>query len=81
MQHVVRSTCTMGAPYQWSSDITEHCHITHVKRPYRMTNHKDFHALHSSEVTPGKFNIRNVQGSKRNGSPLSRSDLDLHCSA
>ncbi|KAG1773359.1 hypothetical protein EV702DRAFT_1181125 [Suillus placidus] len=43
MQHVVRSTRAMGAPYQWSSDITEHCHITHVKRPYRMTNHKDFH--------------------------------------
>jgi hypothetical protein len=43
MQHVVRSTRAMGAPYQWSSDITERCHITHVKRPYRMTNHKDFH--------------------------------------
>jgi hypothetical protein len=42
-QHVARSTRAMGAPYQWSSDITERCHITHVKRPYRMTNHKDFH--------------------------------------
>ncbi|KAG1840969.1 hypothetical protein C8R48DRAFT_781568 [Suillus tomentosus] len=42
-QHVIRSTHTMGAPYQWSSDITEWCHITHVKRPYRMSNHKDFH--------------------------------------
>ncbi|KAG2359015.1 hypothetical protein BDR07DRAFT_1452500 [Suillus spraguei] len=29
MQHVVRSTRAMGAPYQWSSDITERCHITH----------------------------------------------------
>jgi hypothetical protein len=43
MQHVVRSTRAMGAPYQWSSDITERCHITHVKRPYRMSNRKDFH--------------------------------------
>ncbi|KAG1898258.1 uncharacterized protein F5891DRAFT_955638, partial [Suillus fuscotomentosus] len=42
-QHVIRSTHAMGAPYQWSSDITERCHITHVKRPYRMSNHKDFH--------------------------------------
>ncbi|KAG2070132.1 hypothetical protein BDR04DRAFT_1128630 [Suillus decipiens] len=31
MQHIVCSTCAMGAPYQWSSDITKHCHITHVK--------------------------------------------------
>ncbi|KAG2144682.1 uncharacterized protein EDB93DRAFT_1241240 [Suillus bovinus] len=43
MQHVTQSTCVMGAPYQWSSDITKHCHITHVKRPYHMTNHKDFY--------------------------------------
>ncbi|KAG1866444.1 hypothetical protein C8R48DRAFT_600483 [Suillus tomentosus] len=43
MQHVAQSTRAMGAPYQWSSDITERCHITHVKRPYRMTNCKDFH--------------------------------------
>ncbi|KAG1724156.1 uncharacterized protein EDB91DRAFT_1239997 [Suillus paluster] len=43
MQHVARSTRAMGAPYQWSSDITEHCHITHVKRPYRMSNRRDFH--------------------------------------
>ncbi|KAG1832346.1 hypothetical protein F4604DRAFT_1606038 [Suillus subluteus] len=43
MQHVARSTRAMGAPYQWSCDITERCHITHVKRPYRMTNRRDFH--------------------------------------
>ncbi|KAG1802822.1 uncharacterized protein HD556DRAFT_1489651 [Suillus plorans] len=43
MQHVTQSTRSMGAPYQWSSDITERCHITHAKRPYRMTNRKDFH--------------------------------------
>ncbi|KAG1724322.1 uncharacterized protein EDB91DRAFT_1255279 [Suillus paluster] len=44
MQHVARSTRAMGAPYQWSSDITECCHITHVKRPYRMSNRRDFHS-------------------------------------
>ncbi|KAI5982229.1 hypothetical protein EDD15DRAFT_2181328 [Pisolithus albus] len=42
-QHVVRSTRAMGAPYQWSSDITERCHITHVKVPYRLSNRRDFH--------------------------------------
>ncbi|KAI6014080.1 hypothetical protein PISMIDRAFT_110851 [Pisolithus microcarpus 441] len=42
-QHVVRSTRAMGAAYQWSSDITERCHITHVKTPYRLSNRRDFH--------------------------------------
>ncbi|KAN0078155.1 hypothetical protein V8E55_010212 [Tylopilus felleus] len=41
--HVGRSVCAMGAPYQWSSDITEHCHITHVKTPYHLSNHRNFH--------------------------------------
>ncbi|KAI5991695.1 hypothetical protein F5J12DRAFT_727271, partial [Pisolithus orientalis] len=42
-QHVVWSTCAMGAPYQWSSDIIERCHITHVKAPYHLSNCHDFH--------------------------------------
>jgi hypothetical protein len=33
----------MGAPYQWTSDITERCHITHVKTPYRRSNRHNFH--------------------------------------
>ncbi|KAI6003527.1 hypothetical protein F5J12DRAFT_906172 [Pisolithus orientalis] len=37
-QHVAQSIHQMGAPYQWSSDITEHCHITHVKAPYHLSN-------------------------------------------
>lgn len=41
--HVVRSVRAMGAPYQWTSDITERCHITHVKTPYRLSNHRGFH--------------------------------------
>ncbi|KAG1877528.1 hypothetical protein F4604DRAFT_1880428 [Suillus subluteus] len=78
MQHVARSARVMGAPYQWSSDITKRCHITHVKRPYRMSNRKDFHgkaailpALHSSEVAARELSLRNVQGSKHDGAPLS----------
>ena len=43
-QHVIRSTRAMGAPYQWSSDITERCHITHVKTPYWLSNRHGYHA-------------------------------------
>ena len=43
-QHVARSIHEMGTPYQWSSDITEHCHITHVKIPYHLSNCQDYHA-------------------------------------
>ncbi|KAI5994109.1 hypothetical protein F5J12DRAFT_907287 [Pisolithus orientalis] len=37
-QHIAWSIHQMGAPYQWTSDITEHCHITHVKVPYHLSN-------------------------------------------
>jgi hypothetical protein len=36
----------MGVPYQHTSDITEHCHITHVshvKTPFRQSSHHNFH--------------------------------------
>jgi len=36
---VLDSIHLMGTPYQWTSDITEHCHITLVKIPYHMSNH------------------------------------------
>ena len=42
--HIKWSIQEMGAPYQWSSDITERCHITHVKTPYRLLNRRDFHS-------------------------------------
>ena len=32
MQHVARTIPEMGALYQWTSDVTERCHITHVKK-------------------------------------------------
>lgn len=43
MNSVAGSVKTMGAPYQWTSDITERCHITHVKDPYRKSNKRNFH--------------------------------------
>lgn len=33
----------MGTNYQWTSDITKWCHITHVKIPYCLSNHCNFH--------------------------------------
>jgi hypothetical protein len=44
MQHVVRSIRATGAAYQWTSDITERCHITHAKTPYRHSSRHNFHA-------------------------------------
>jgi hypothetical protein len=40
---VVSNARAMGAPFQWTSDITERCHITHVKTPYRHSNRRNFH--------------------------------------
>ncbi|KAG1839660.1 hypothetical protein DFJ58DRAFT_845641 [Suillus subalutaceus] len=67
MQHVVWSTQAMGAPYQWSSDITECCHITHEKLQffqlytvlksqwasliYEMSREANTMALHYPEAT------------------------------
>ncbi|KIK12938.1 hypothetical protein PISMIDRAFT_47036, partial [Pisolithus microcarpus 441] len=42
-QHVIWSTHAMGAAYQWSSDITKRCHITHIKTPYCLSNCCNFH--------------------------------------
>ena len=33
----------MGASYQWTSDVTERCHITHAKMSYCLSNHHHFH--------------------------------------
>ena len=43
LQIIPHSTTLMGAPYQWTSDMTERCHITHVKTPYCMSNKWNFH--------------------------------------
>lgn len=41
--HVVPSIRAMGAAYQWTSDITERCHITHARKPFRLSNGQNFH--------------------------------------
>lgn len=43
MGRVTYNASQMGAPYQYTSDITERCHITHVKTPYRRSNKRNFH--------------------------------------
>jgi hypothetical protein len=43
MQRVADSVIWMGASYQYTSDITERCHITHVKTPYCMSNRRNYH--------------------------------------
>jgi Plavaka transposase len=40
---VAQNARRMGAPYQYMSDITERCHITHVKTPYRRSSRQNFH--------------------------------------
>ncbi|KAH8979276.1 hypothetical protein EDB86DRAFT_2814758 [Lactarius hatsudake] len=41
-QHFACSTKMMGAPIQWTADVTERLHITEVKHPFRATNHRNF---------------------------------------
>lgn len=42
MQHVSRLIKLLGAADQFTTDQTEHCHITMAKIPYCATNKKDF---------------------------------------
>ncbi|KAH9011301.1 hypothetical protein EDB84DRAFT_1590710 [Lactarius hengduanensis] len=41
-QHFACSTKMMGAPIQWTADVTECLHITEVKHPFCATNHCNF---------------------------------------
>ena len=43
MSAIHQSIIWMGVPYQWTSDITECCHITHVKTLYHLSNHRNFY--------------------------------------
>ena len=40
--HFAQSTRMMGAPIQWTADVTERLHITEVKYTFRATNHRNF---------------------------------------
>lgn len=42
MQSVVSNIRANGAPYQWSADITEHAHITEIKRPAKSGNNQNY---------------------------------------
>ncbi|KAH8987702.1 hypothetical protein EDB86DRAFT_2808727, partial [Lactarius hatsudake] len=41
-QHFACSMKMMGAPIQWTADVTERLHITKVKHPFRAMNHHNF---------------------------------------
>ncbi|KAH8997724.1 hypothetical protein EDB86DRAFT_3064262 [Lactarius hatsudake] len=41
-QHFACLMKMMGAPIQWTADVTERLHITEVKHPFRATNHRNF---------------------------------------
>lgn len=43
LHRVVKCTKTSGAVYQFSTDTTERCHITHVKDPFKHSNRRNFH--------------------------------------
>ncbi|KAI6020926.1 hypothetical protein BKA83DRAFT_4126818 [Pisolithus microcarpus] len=44
MQHVMPSICALGAPMQWSTDITKHAHVTEIKNPARAGNNQNYYA-------------------------------------
>ena len=41
-QSVVPNTIANGAPYQYSADITEHAHVTEIKKPAHSGNNQDY---------------------------------------
>ncbi|KZP19694.1 hypothetical protein FIBSPDRAFT_892471 [Athelia psychrophila] len=43
MAMIIRSICEMGGPFQYTSDITERCHLTLVKTPYQQSNKVNHH--------------------------------------
>ncbi|KAI6130716.1 hypothetical protein EDD16DRAFT_1700678 [Pisolithus croceorrhizus] len=45
MQHVVPSIHTLGAPMQWSADVTKHVHVTEVKNPAHAGNNQNYYTL------------------------------------
>ena len=47
MQSVVDNVKRNGVVFQWSADITEHAHITHIKDPARADNNQNY----KSQVT------------------------------
>ena len=44
LQHAVPSICASGAMLQWLADITEHAHITEIKKPARTGNNQNYYS-------------------------------------
>ncbi|KAI6018501.1 hypothetical protein BKA83DRAFT_4496005 [Pisolithus microcarpus] len=44
MQHVVPSIHALGAPMQWSVDITNHPHVMEIKNPAHAGNNQNYYA-------------------------------------
>ncbi|KAG0692181.1 hypothetical protein DFH29DRAFT_1009184 [Suillus ampliporus] len=42
MQSITASSCKVGALIQWSTDTTEHAHISEIKDPVQHTNNNDY---------------------------------------
>ncbi|KAG1720428.1 hypothetical protein EDD22DRAFT_730925, partial [Suillus occidentalis] len=42
MQSITASSCKVGALIQWSTDTTEHAHISEIKDPAQHTNNNDY---------------------------------------
>ena len=44
LQHVVPSIRASGAVLQWSADVTEHAHVTEIKKPARAGNNQNYNS-------------------------------------
>lgn len=50
MGRVVANAIENGSPYQWSSDMTERCHITMAKMPFRLGSMRGDFAAQSARI-------------------------------
>ncbi|KIK15587.1 hypothetical protein PISMIDRAFT_16428 [Pisolithus microcarpus 441] len=59
MQHIVASIRTLGAPMQWSADVTEHAHVTEIKNPACAGNNQNYYAqvAHHLDCSERCFNF------------------------
>ncbi|KIM64569.1 hypothetical protein SCLCIDRAFT_23308 [Scleroderma citrinum Foug A] len=44
LQHVVPSIQASGAMLQWSADVTEHAHVTEIKKPAHARNNQNYYS-------------------------------------
>ena len=44
LQHIVPSIWASGAVLQWSVDVTEHAHVTEIKKPARAGNNQNYYS-------------------------------------